>query len=125
MSQPLILVVEDNTLNMELITDVLELAGWQVVQATEAESAQKMAAERQPDIILMDIQLPGLDGLEITRLLKANPKTKDIPVVAVTSHAMKGEREMADEAGCQGYFPKPINITTLADDLRKFLPEGA
>ncbi|MFH1068923.1 MAG: response regulator [Candidatus Glassbacteria bacterium] len=124
MSSPLVLVVEDNEMNMELITDVLELAGWKVLPATDADKGLRLAAEHLPDIILMDIQLPGIDGLEATRLLKDNPVTSAIPVVVVTSHAMKGERERADEAGCQGYFSKPINVSTLVDNLRRLLPEG-
>ncbi len=116
-----VLVVEDNELNMELICEVLELAGFEVLRAAEARSALTIATEHRPDLILMDIQLPGMDGLDATRALKADPATASIPVAAVTSHAMQGERERAVEAGCTGYFSKPIDIATFAADLKKLL----
>lgn len=115
------LIVEDNEMNMELLGDVLELAGYSVIRATEPEQALEMAAKEQPDVVLMDVQLPGIDGLEATRRLKANPVTAPIPVVAVTSHAMKGEREKAVEAGCAGYFSKPIDVSSFAAELKKIL----
>ncbi|MBW7997628.1 MAG: response regulator [Candidatus Glassbacteria bacterium] len=108
-------------MNMELIRDVLELAGFELLCAIEAASALEIAAERLPDVILMDFQLPGMNGLEATRRLKANPVTAGIPVVAVTSHAMKGEREAATEAGCAAYFPKPLDVTTFAAEVKKLL----
>ena len=117
----LALVVEDNAMNMELLCDVLELAGYSVLQATEAMTAIDLAAEHQPDVVLMDIQLPGIDGLEATRRLKADPVTADIPVVAVTSHAMKGEREKITAAGCTGYFSKPIDVAGFAEELSRML----
>ena len=120
-SPPVALVVEDNEMNMELIRDVLELAGFELLCATEAASALEIAAERLPDVILMDFQLPGMNGLEAARRLKANPVTTGIPVVAVTSHAMKGEREAATEAGCAAYFSKPLDVTTFAAELKKLL----
>lgn len=115
------LIVEDNELNMELITDVLSFAGFTILTATNAFIALETAVQSHPDIILMDIQLPGMDGFEATRRLKANPVTSSIPVVAVTSHAMKGDREKVESAGCAGYFVKPIDVNTLADDLKKLL----
>ena len=115
-----VLVVEDNELNLELITDVLSIAGYTIIAARDGVSALVIAAESQPDLILMDIQLPGMDGLEATRQLKKNPATASIPVVAVTSFAMKGDREKVEEAGCAGYFVKPINVRTIADDIRKY-----
>lgn len=115
------LVVEDNEMNMELITDVLEMAGFELLKATEAATALEIAAEHKPDLILMDVQLPGMDGLEAARRLKANPATAGIPVAAVTSHAMKGEREKAIEAGCEIYFSKPLDVSTFADELKKLL----
>ena len=120
MKSKTILVVEDNELNMELITDVLSLAGYSLLTAREAKTALKIAKESHPDLILMDIQLPGMDGMEATRHLKADPLTVSIPVVAVTSHAMKGDREKIEEAGCVGYFVKPINVRTIADDIKQF-----
>ena len=117
-----VLIVEDNELNMELITDVLTFAGFEIVTAGNGTQALEIAASARPDIVLMDVQLPGMDGLEATRKLKANPETASIPVVAITSHAMKNEREAALEAGCAGYFPKLIDVSTLAENLKKFLP---
>ena len=116
-----VLIVEDNEMNMELLGDVLEMAGYEIIRATEPITAIKMAVDELPDVILMDVQLPGIDGLEATRRLKANPGTEKIPVVAVTSHAMKGEREKAVEAGCIGYFSKPIDVSNFAADLKKLL----
>ena len=116
-----VLVVEDNAMNMELTCDVLEMAGYRVLRAEEACSALTLAAEQRPDLILMDIQLPGMDGLEATAALKTNPATTSIPVAAVTSHAMQGERERATQAGCTGYFSKPIDVSTFADEVKKLL----
>ena len=117
------LIVEDNEMNMELLGEVLEMAGYSVIRAVEPVQALAMAAEQKPDVVLMDVQLPGMDGLEATRRLKANPDTEPIPVVAVTSHAMKGERDKAVEAGCAGYFSKPIDVSSFADELKKILEE--
>ncbi len=116
-----VLIVEDNEMNMELIRDVLEMAGCQVLCADEACTALTLAAQEQPELILMDIQLPGMDGLEATGALKADPATATIPVAVVTSHAMQGERKRAAQAGCEGYFSKPIDVTTFADELKKLL----
>ena len=121
MSSPVVLVVEDNDLNMELITDVLSLAGFRILTAIYAEKALEIAAESHPDLILMDVQLPGMDGLEATKRLKADPATASIPVVAVTSLAMRGDREKIEEAGCAGYLTKPIDIKTFADEVKKFI----
>lgn len=121
MTKPRVLVVEDNELNMELITDVLELAGFEVMQATDGPSGVEAAALNQPDLVLMDLQLPGMDGLEATRRLKAAPATRNIPVLAVTSHAMKGGRDKALAEGCAGYITKPIEVHTLAAEVRRHL----
>ena len=121
MSSPVVLVVEDNDLNMELITDVLSLAGFSILTAVDALKALEIAAESHPDLILMDVQLPGMSGLEATERLKADPKTASIPVVAVTSLAMKGDREKSEEAGCVGYITKPIDINTFADEVKKYI----
>ncbi len=104
-----ILVVEDNPINMDLVVDILELAGYVVIQAANAEAGIELANQKKPDLILMDISLPGMDGLEATRILKSRPDTAIIPVVALTAHAMKGDNKKIQEAGCSGHITKPID----------------
>lgn len=104
-----ILVVEDNEMNLELVSDLLEARGYEVLRAQSGPEALMLARERQPDLILMDIQLPGMDGLEVTRRLKDDASTSKINVVALTAHAMLGDEERAREAGCSGYIAKPID----------------
>lgn len=123
-----ILVVEDNAMNMELITDLLESRGYLVVQATSGSDALNLAKTEHPGIILMDIQLPGLDGLTVTGVLKDDPQTRDIPIIALTAHAMRGDEEKAREAGCDGYISKPIDTRQLPVTIRAHLdrsPGGA
>ena len=103
-----VLIVEDNVANMKLAKFVLESAGHTVVSATDAESGLTLAREGQPNLILMDIQLPGMDGLEATALLKADDATRAIPVIALTALAMKGDEERIRAAGCDGYIAKPL-----------------
>jgi two-component system cell cycle response regulator DivK len=103
-----VLVVEDNPANMTLAVFLLESAGYTVLTASDAEAGLALARESQPDLILMDIQLPGIDGLEATALLKGEPATRAIPVVALTALAMKGDEERIRAAGCDGYIAKPI-----------------
>jgi two-component system, cell cycle response regulator DivK len=110
---PTILVVEDNPTNMKLTTFVLESADYVVITATDAEIGLTLARERHPDLILMDIQLPGMDGLEATALLKADEATRGIPVVALTALAMKGDEERIRAAGCDGYIAKPLDYKEL------------
>ena len=119
-----ILIVEDNPMNMELARDVLEANGYRVRGATSAGEALEALQESLPDLILMDIQLPGLDGLELTRTLKQDAATKDIIVVAMTAHAMKGDRERILEAGCSGYIAKPIDTRALSREVARLLPAG-
>jgi CheY-like chemotaxis protein len=104
-----ILIVEDNPMNMELATDLLEIAGYTVLQAGTAEEGVRLAKAETPDLILMDVRLPGMDGLTATGLLKQDPTTAHIPVFALTAQAMKGDQEKALEAGCNGYITKPID----------------
>jgi CheY-like chemotaxis protein len=118
----LILVVEDNEANQLLACAVLERAGYEVQLAGTPEEALDRLSARTPDLILMDIQLPGQDGLSLTRQLKASAATAAIPVVALTAHAMRGDREESFKAGCIGYIAKPIDTRTLGDQVREFLP---
>jgi two-component system cell cycle response regulator DivK len=103
-----VLVVEDNPANMTLATFLLKSAGHTVLSATDAESGVTLARSEQPDLILMDIQLPGMDGLQATALLKADEATRAIPVIALTALAMKGDEERIRAAGCDGYIAKPL-----------------
>jgi two-component system cell cycle response regulator DivK len=120
---PTILVVEDNATNMKLSTFLLESADYTVIGATNAEIGVTLARDEHPDLILMDIQLPGMDGLQATGLLKADPATKDIPVIALTALAMKGDEERILAAGCDGYIAKPLDykdfLTVVAATLAK------
>lgn len=115
-----ILVVEDNTDSRELVVKVLEAKGYQTIAAIDGEEAYRKAAEERPDLILMDISLPKLDGYEVTRRLKNNDELRNIPVVALTAHAMKGDREKALQAGCDGYITKPINVRELVGQITPF-----
>ena len=117
----IILLVEDNLLNQELVTDLLELGGHTVIPADSGEIALEIARSgQQLDLILMDVSLPGKDGLTVTAELKADPKTKDIPVIAVTAHSMVKDRERIATAGCDGYVTKPIDAQTFVSEIEKF-----
>ena len=108
-----ILIIEDNVLNLELATDLLEAGGFVVVQARTAEEGLRLARASLPALVLMDISLPGMDGLCATKALKADPATRQLTVVGLTAHAMKGDEETALRAGCDGYLTKPINTRTF------------
>lgn len=116
----IILVVEDNPLNLELVTDLLEMSGHTVVPADSGEVALDIARTQKLDLILMDVSLPGKDGLTVTTELKADPKTQDIPVIAVTAHSMVKDRERIVAAGCDGYVTKPIDAVTFVSEIEKF-----
>ncbi len=120
-----VLVVEDNPVNLELVTEVLKQEGYQVLTAESAEAGIRLAAAERPDLILMDLQLPGMTGYEATRRLKAHPATAAIPVLALTASAMRGDERMAFEAGCDAYLTKPLNLPLFRDTLRRFFPSGA
>jgi two-component system cell cycle response regulator DivK len=112
---PLVLIVEDNPANLKLARVVLERAGYAVLEAMDAEAGLALAREKRPDLILMDIQLPGMDGLTATSELKRDPATATIPVIALTAHAMKGDEEKIREAGCDGYLAKPFRYPELLE----------
>ena len=116
-----ILVVEDNPMNMELAVDLLMLQGYEVLSAQTGQEALAILEREQLDLVLMDVQLPGMDGLTVTKKLKENPKTKDIPVVALTAHAMKGDEERMLEHGCAGYIAKPIDTRAFPKEVEKFI----
>ncbi|MBC8178455.1 MAG: response regulator, partial [Desulfobacteraceae bacterium] len=115
-----ILLVEDNEMNRELATDLLELAGYVIIPAETAEEGLKLAREELPDLILMDISLPGMDGIEAAGILKQDDETKDIPVVALSAHAMKGDEEKALVAGLIGYITKPIDTRAFSTEVGRF-----
>ena len=119
-----ILVVEDNERNLKLLRDVLEYAGDDVLAARTAEDGITQAVNEPPDLVLMDLQLPGIDGLEALRQLRQSPRTANVPVVAVTAQAMKQDRERALAAGFDGYVEKPISVRAFPDQVRKFLSGG-
>jgi len=121
MSGALILVVEDNEANQMLARAVLEMDGFQVDVAGSAPEALEALTVRKPDLILMDIQLPGQDGLSFTKELKLDPRYASIPVVALTAHAMAGDREIGLRAGCVGYIAKPIDTHTFGASVAQFL----
>lgn len=119
-----ILLVEDNELNMELATDLLEAAGFEVIRATSGEEAIALFPRVQPDLVLMDIQMPGVDGLTATRVLKSQEHAASVPIVALTARAMAGEMEMILRAGCDGYISKPIDTREFVQQVRKALANG-
>jgi CheY-like chemotaxis protein len=116
-----ILIVEDNERNLKLLRDVLEYAGYDVRAARTAEAAITLAVSEPPDLVLMDLQLPGIDGMEALRRLRESPRTAHIPVVAVTAQAMKQDRERALQAGFDAYVEKPISVRAFPDQIQRFL----
>lgn len=116
-----ILIVEDNELNMKLFNDLLRAHGFETLQTNDGVTAMQLAQEHQPDLILMDIQLPEVSGLEVTKWLKADDSVRHIPVVAVTAFAMKGDEEKIRRGGCEDYLPKPIKVATFIETVRRHL----
>jgi len=118
---PRILVVEDNPMNLELVRDILTAEGYEVLEAADGATGVAIATLERPALILMDLQLPRLDGLEAARLIRADPRLAGIPIVAVTAHAMKGDDEKARAAGCDGFVTKPIQVREFAATVAAFL----
>jgi CheY-like chemotaxis protein len=119
-----ILVVEDNELNMKLVRGLIKIGKYGMLEAIDAESGIEQIREQRPDLVLMDIQLPGMDGLSATKIIKEDPSLKDIPVVALTSYAMQGDEEKALEAGCSGYIAKPIDTRKFLETIAQYLKDN-
>ena len=116
-----ILVIEDNASNMKLIRALLEIGDYRVIEAVNAESGIDMARRYRPKLILMDISLPGMDGIEATEILKGGATTKNIPVIAVTAHATENLKEKASQVGCSGFIPKPLDTRTFLQNIERSL----
>jgi len=118
-----VLIVEDNELNMKLFHDLLDAHGYDTLQTRNGMEALKLARDHKPDLILMDIQLPEVSGLEVTKWLKDDDELRAIPVIAVTAFAMKGDEERIREGGCEAYISKPIAVATFIETVRQFIGE--
>ena len=116
-----VLVIEDNENNLFLFRTILQKSGFEVIEARDGAAGVELAFKEKPDLILMDIQLPVLDGYKATKKIKTAEETKDIPVIALTSYAMVGDREKALNAGCDGYIEKPIDPETFMSEIEKYL----
>src|SRR6266446_568573 len=116
-----ILVIEDQEDNRQIVRDLVTASGYELIEATTGEEGLEVAARERPDLILMDIQLPGIDGYEVTRRIKANPALRHIPVIAVTSYALSGDDIKAIEAGCDAYVTKPFDPAELLAKIREYL----
>jgi two-component system cell cycle response regulator DivK len=119
-----ILIVEDNEKNMKLVRDVLQAKGYTTIEAVTGEEGVRLATERKPDLILMDIQLPGINGIDALRLLRANPETAGIPAIAVTASVMQQDRKHITEAGFDGYLGKPLNLKEFLETVRAMLEKS-
>ena len=118
-----ILVVEDNNLNMKLVRGLIKIGKYNMLEANDAESGIQLIREQMPDLVLMDIQLPGMDGLSATKIIKEDPDLKDIPIVALTSYAMQGDKEKALAAGFTGYIAKPIDTRKFLETVSQYLKD--
>ncbi len=116
-----VLIVEDNELNMKLFHDLLEAHGYKTMQTRDGMEAMRLARQHRPDLILMDIQLPEVSGLEVTRWLKDDSDLRRIPIIAVTAFAMKGDEEKIRQGGCEDYIAKPISVVKFLETVRRFL----
>ena len=124
MSGRKILVVEDNDMNMQLVEFLLEEGGYDIMKATSGEEALEVTRDSNgapPDLILMDIHLPGMDGLSVVRAMKEEPRTSNVPILALTAHAMRGDKDRFLEAGCDGYISKPIDVKTFLSSIEGFV----
>jgi len=121
MKRKTVLVIEDNEMNMKLVRVLLQKGQYDILEAVDAESGIPLARVHKPDLILMDVHLPGMDGLTATRIIKEDPALKQIRVIALTSYAMEGDETKANKAGCDGYITKPIDTRTFLDTIRKFI----
>lgn len=120
-----ILIVEDNELNMKLFNDILEAHQYETIRTNRGVEALKLAKEHKPDLIVMDIQLPEVSGLEVTKWIKDDDELKHIPVIAITAFAMKGDEERIREGGCEAYLAKPISVGVFLDTIEKFIGKSA
>lgn len=116
-----VLIVEDNELNMKLFHDLLEVHGYRTLEARNGQDALRLAANSHPDLILMDIQLPEVSGIEVTRQIKDDPALRHIPVIAVTAFAMKGDEERIRAGGCEDYIAKPISVAGFLEKVKRYL----
>ena len=116
-----VLIVEDNELNMKLFHDLLEAQGYATLQTKDGREALQLAREHRPDLVLMDIQLPEVSGLEVTKWIKEDENLRDIPVIAVTAFAMKGDEEKIRQGGCEAYIAKPISVSDFLKTVQKFI----
>jgi two-component system cell cycle response regulator DivK len=123
-STPRILIVDDNEMNVEMASFLLTRAGMAVTSVLDGHGALDKVASFQPDLVLMDMQLPGFDGMALTRELRNRPQPRPLAIVAFTAYAMMGDKEKFLGAGCNGYIAKPIQVATFADDVRALLPQG-
>ena len=119
--KPSILVVDDHELNLKLVREILTARGYEVMAAARGEEALKLARERRPALILLDMQLPDIDGLEVLKRLRSLPETRDLLVVALTAQVMSGDQARFLAAGCNGYIPKPISLRTFAAQVEQYL----
>ena len=119
-----VLIVEDNELNMKLFSDLLDANGYQTIKSTTGKKALELVKSKLPDLVLMDIQLPDVSGLEVTRQIKDDETTKDIPVIAITAFAMKGDAERIRNGGCEDYMSKPISVPKFLKMVRSFLEDN-
>ncbi len=119
-----ILIVEDNELNMKLFNDLLEAKGYNIVQTRNGMEALDLARANKPDLILMDIQLPEVSGLEVTKWIKEDEELKSIPVIAVTAFAMKGDEERIRQGGCEAYISKPISVATFIETIKYYIGDA-
>jgi CheY-like chemotaxis protein len=121
MSNKTVLVIEDNALNMKLVRSLLSIGKHGMIEAVDAESGIQLARKQRPDLILMDIQLPNMDGFDATRIIKSDPILKDVAIIALTSYAMDGDERRAREAGCDGYISKPIDTRAFLNTVEEHL----